>query len=177
MTQAYSLFTTILCWVMQRIRIPEDEISTPDDEIVRAVLKKLEEASVASDPWQVHPTERVVNVGTTRVRVPAPRGFEGHTAKRLLINLRNTTAHGDARKVTPFNVPIGGARLLAGFTFTCHERDHKWEGEITLLESDLRRIGGALTTLYCNALRRSEAHRGDSQFGSNAARSVREVAA
>jgi hypothetical protein len=167
-TQAYALFTTILCWVMQRIR--------RDDEIARGVLKKLKEAPIEGDPWGVRLTARL-----QPVRVPAPRGFEGRKAERFLINLRNATAHGDASKVVPFNEQIRGERLLVGFTFKCDEpggnRPKTWEGEITLLESDLRRIGRALAKLYCDALRGSEAHRRDSQFGSDAERSVREVAA
>jgi hypothetical protein len=80
-----------------------------------------------------------------------------------------------AGNVERFNVP--GQPLLARFTFTCDERDRKgkktWKGTITLLESDLRRIGGEV---YCNVMRRSEAQRRDSHFGSDA-RSVRETPA
>jgi hypothetical protein len=46
-----------------------------------------------------------------------------------------------------------------------------------LLEDDMRRIGGHLAKIYCDALRHSEAHRGDSHFGTEAASSVRETAA
>lgn len=180
-TQAYSLFTTTLCWVMQRIRIPPHEISSRDDEIARSLFKKLKGAPIVTDPWRVHvaPIERIEFVGATRVRVPAPQGFEGHTAERLLINLRDAAAHGDARNVSPFNISASSKQLLAGFTFSCVEfKDRKkvWDGTITLLEEDLRRIGTQLAKLYCDAIRHNEPHRHDGHFGSDAA-AIKEVAA
>jgi hypothetical protein len=179
-TQTYALFTAILCWVMQRIRIRPHEINSLDDRIAHHLFKKLEGASVATDPWrvQVAPTAREL-WGRRAFAVPAPQGFETHTAARFLINLRDATAHGDARNVSPFNIIGSGGRLLAGFTFECSEfKDRKkvWGGTITLLEADMRRIGIQLAKLYCDAIRRSEPHRRDGQFGSDAA-SIKEAAA
>jgi hypothetical protein len=83
---------------------------------------------------------------------------------------------------SPFNVAVGSEQLLAGFSFVCTEvnprdrRKKNWEGKITLLEGDMRRIGIALAKSYCNALRRSGPHRRDARFGSDAA-SVKEAAA
>jgi len=51
-----------------------------------------------------------------------------------------------------------------------------WEGKITLLEKDMRRIGSHLAKSYCDALRRSERHHRDGHFGNDAA-SIREIAA
>lgn len=180
-TQTYALFTAILCWVMQRIRIKSHEIVSKDDKIAHNLFKKLEGASINAEPWRIHiaPTERIERVGATGVPVPAPRGVEAHTAERFLINLRDATAHGDARNVEPFNA--GG--FLAGFTFSCAEfegrgksRKKVWDGKITLLETDMRRVGIQLAKLYCDAIRRSEPHRHDGHFGSDAA-SIKEVAA
>jgi hypothetical protein len=182
-SQSYALFTAILCWSLQRIRIRAHEIATPDDRTAHKLFGTLLTAAIKDDPWRVHvmPTTRTAKIGSQVIVVPAPTNFRTRTAGQFLVNLRDATVHGDARRVIPFNVPIGGERLLVGFTFKCDEpggnRPKTWEGEITLLESDLRRIGGALAKLYCDALGRSEAHRGDNQFGSDAARSVREVAA
>lgn len=180
-TQTYALFTAVLCWVMQRIRIRPHEIESRDDKISHELFKKLEESPVATGPWCVHirPTARTETVGATIVPVPAPRGFETHTAERFLINLRDATAHGDARNVSPFNVTVGAEPLLAGFTFECSEfknRKKVWGGTITLLEADMRRIGIQLAKLYCDAIRRSESHHRDGYFGSDAA-SIKEVAA
>lgn len=181
-TQTYALFTTILCWVVQRIRTPRHEINSPDDRIVHKLFQTLSEAEIADDPWRINvaPARRIESMGSHTVAVPAPTNFERHTVRRFLINLRDATAHGDARNVSPFHVsPVGSKRLLAGFTFACAEisdRRRTWEGKITLLEQDMRRIGIQLAKTYCDALRRSEPHRGDSHFGSDAA-SIREAAA
>jgi hypothetical protein len=79
-------------------------------------------------------------------------GMSGsHTVDRFLINLRDATAHGDARIVSPFNVLVERQHLLAGFSFECSEkRDGRktWEGKITLLETDMRRIGIQLAKAY-----------------------------
>jgi hypothetical protein len=180
-TQTYALFTATLCWVMQRIRIKFQEISSKDDKVAHNLFKKLEGASILTEPWciQIASTERIERVGATTVSVRAPQGFEAHTAERFLINLRDATAHGDARNVEPFNA----GDLLAGFTFSCVEfegigrnRKKAWGGEITLLEPDMRRIGIQLAKLYCDAIRRSEPHRRDGNFGSDAS-SIKEAAA
>jgi hypothetical protein len=178
-TRTYSLFTSILCWVMQRIRIRPEEAVSKDDEIVRHLFKRLEGTLVVADPWRVSMTARIEYNGETKIPAPAPEGFETHTVERFLINLRDAVAHGDARNVAPFN----SERLLAGFTFTCKEfkgrgKDKKlvWTGKITLLETDMRRIGIELARLYCDAIRRSEPHRHDGHFGSDAA-SIKEAAA
>jgi hypothetical protein len=116
------------------------------------------------------------------VFVPAPLNFSSHIVTRFLTNLRNATAHGDARNIEPFHVekPNRTEQFLAGFTFHCLEKDRGgeiiWQGQITLLEDDMRRIGCHLAKTYCDAMRHSEAHRHDGRFGSDAA-SIREAAA
>jgi hypothetical protein len=100
-TQTYSLFTTILCWVVQHIRIPTHEIDSPNDRVAHQLFKDLSGVKIADDPWRVYalPTTRIETVGPYRVPVPAPVEFETHTVARFLINLRDATAHGDARNV------------------------------------------------------------------------------
>ncbi|AWL96249.1 hypothetical protein CIT37_32085 [Bradyrhizobium ottawaense] len=176
-TQTYALFTSVLCWVMQRVRIKSHEVVSKDDKEASSLFKRLEGDSISADPWRLHvaPTGRIERVGALGVPVPMPRGFEAHTAARFLINLRDATAHGDARNVEPFN----NGSLLVGFTFSCAEfknRKIAWDGSITLLEADLRRIGIQLAKLYCDAIRHSEPHRRDGHFGNDAA-SIKEVAA
>jgi hypothetical protein len=78
-------------------------------------------------------------------------------------------------------LPFNACDLLAGFTFTCEEFEGKnkrrvWDGAITLLESDMRRVGIQLAKSYCGAIRHSESHRYDSHFESDAA-SIKEAAA
>ena len=184
-TQTYSLFTATICWVMQRIRIqtgqfrPEDSPQGENDRKAHSLLKRLQETAASEEPWSlpIAPVERIVSLGQDRIVVPPSMNFEGRSIGKALVNLRNAAAHGDARNVVPFNA----GNLLVGFSFTCEDFDRHggkkvWDGTITLLESDLRRIGIRLSDLYCSTLRHSEEHRHDSHFGTDAA-SIKEVAA
>jgi hypothetical protein len=179
-TQTYALFTTIICWVTQHIRIPDKEIKTLADQSAHKLLQTLSQAAIANDPWHIHVASmpRIERIGSHTVKVPAPVNFEAHSVDRFLINLRDATAHGDARIVSPFNVPNKSQHLLAGFHFTCAEKDRRrpWKGKITLLEQDMRRIGIELAKMYCNAIRRSETNRQNNHFGTEAA-SIKETAA
>jgi hypothetical protein len=164
--------------VTQRIRIRPDDIESVDDQVAHGLCETFSNTSIADDPWRVNvkPLRRIEMVGPYRVTVPAPSNFETHTVARFLINLRDATAHGDARNVRPFN----HEHRLIGFSFACAElnrqREKTWEGKITLIERDMRRIGGHLAMKYCDALRRSDAHGTDSHFESDAA-SIKERAA
>jgi hypothetical protein len=179
-TQAYALFTTTLCWVTQRIRVRADDVNSRDDKVAHELFEKFSDTSIADDPWRVNvkPVRRIEMVGPHRVTVPGPSNFATHTVARFLINLRDASAHGDARNVRPFNVTFGSEPLLVGFCFVCaelnRERRKTWEGRITLLQSDMRRIGGRLAKIYCDRL--SNAHASDSHFGSDAG-SIKERAA
>lgn len=184
-TQTYALFNTILCWVMQRIRINPNDAKTRNDRLAADILKKLSNQRILEEPWsiQMAASGRIAHIGSHSIHVPAPLNFTDHTVERFLINLRDATAHGDARNIEPFHVENRDSRLLAGFTFRCIEIDRRqgrriaWQGQITLLEDDMRRVGLHLAKTYCDALRHSEAHRHDGRFGSDAAISIRETAA
>ncbi len=110
------------------------------------------------------------------MRVPTPVGFEAHTAARLLKNLRDAMAHGDARTVQPFN----RGHLLIGFIFLCSEKNRKggllWSGSLVLLESDMRRIGCALAEKYCQTIKAANEAPEGLQF-EEAAASIAEAAA
>jgi hypothetical protein len=183
-TQTYALFTATLCWVMQRIRIKPNEVKTWNDRLATDTLNKFRNERIIEKPWSIQlvASGRIARIGPYSVHVPAPVNFSDHTVDRFLINLRDAAAHGDARNIEPFHIEgrVEGERLLAGFTFLCSEKDRNdsrkisWSGQITLLEDDMRRIGGLLPKVYCDALRHSEAHRHDGHFGSDAARSIRE---
>jgi hypothetical protein len=153
-TQTYAMFTAILCWVMQHLRIPVGQQANAKDHAAANLLKELEAAKASDAPWSipVAPKERTERVGTAQVHISAPSGFADHSVKRFLINLRNAMAHGDARNVKPFN----SGPYLVGFTFNCEEADRRgritWNGEITLLRSDMRRIGELLATRYRDAI-------------------------
>lgn len=174
-TQTYALFVSILCWILQRIRSKE---CSDVDKLVANVLEKLQSHRIEDAPWSI-PTDRV----DTQVEIGPFPEFAGRTAKQFLIALRDAVAHGDARNVRPYHQRRdgkGGADLI-GFQFECQERNrHRqivWAGTITLVETDMRRIGVALADMFCEALRRSGDNECDQHFSIDAVKHVTEKAA
>ncbi|WP_271439484.1 hypothetical protein [Pontixanthobacter luteolus] len=153
-SQSYALFSSILCWAMQHMRIHADYQLTDGDGAASALMAELENEQVNIEPWCVcsEPAGPVEGRGLT---VPPPEGFENHSAARLLRNLRDAMAHGDARKVQPFN----HGEILVGFTFNCSElkkRKVDWQGRIVLLRADMQRIGCSLASRYCAAIKAAD---------------------
>jgi hypothetical protein len=153
-----------------------------NDQLAADLLKKLSNQRIAEEPWSIQLAARIAQYGLTTIRVPASFNFSDHTIDRFLINLRDATAHGDARNIEPFHVQDGNSseRLLAGFTFRCFEkynREIAWQGHVTLLEDDMRRVGAYLAKTYCDDIRHRADHSRDGHFGRNAANSVKEAAA
>lgn len=174
-SETYALFTTILCWVMQHIRIPEDRIRNDEDNAARQLFKTLEDISITADPWNVPVVGRVeIDEGASPANGPA-RGFETHTVARLLKNLRDAVAHGDARTIEPIN---RNGRLI-GFRFKCAEKQDRrtvWRDHITLRQQDMRRIGVELARRYCDAVQHGATRWSKDAFEADAA-SIQEKAA
>lgn len=147
-THTYALFTTILCWVMQRIRTNgADRI----DQRAQSVLETLENEIISDQPWEIwtNDADDQQLVQDMPRRGPFPE-FGGFTAARFLTTLRNATAHGDARNIRPVN--RGG--ILVGHEFRCSEKGQRrvtWHGKIVLERRDMKRIGIALADRYCKA--------------------------
>lgn len=153
-SQSYALFSTILCWVMQHTRVHRNYQFTPGDRAAGALLGALRNEPIAADPWRIW-TEAAARIDECGVQVPTPEGFENHDAARFFINLRDAMAHGDPRNVMPYN----HREILVGFSFNCSEirnRQVTWQGRIVLLRSDMRRIGCALASRYCDAVKAAD---------------------
>jgi hypothetical protein len=176
-TQSFALFSSILCWVMQHIRIKHGQQVTDGDKAAAVLYEELDKELIASEPWNVRtdPAGRIEPVGSRGVAIPAPQGFEEHTAARFLKNLRDAMAHGDARTVEPFN----DGDWLVGFTFNCSEHPRGelvWEGKITLIRSDFQRLGSLLATRYCDAMKASGIRQYGGHFEGVAASFVEDAA-
>ena len=180
-THTYALFTSILCWTLQRMRA--DDANQP----FASLLQKFQGEKVRDAPWhiKVEQSEVVPMTEASRLGVGAFPEFADRSAAQFLIDLRNGVAHGDDRVVKPYHRRTSGGpeRSLIGFTFQLEEtkgrgKDKKvvWKGAITLLESDMRRIGSALADRFCKALRHSDANRHDGHFGRDASSYVVEKA-
>lgn len=176
-TQTYALFTTIVCWVVQRIRVTS--VQNEYDRLAAKLLQELSGQPIDQGPWfiQLNSPRSIAKDGA-RVDIDPPRGFHGEHrfAKRFLINLRDAIAHGDARQILPFHLGESDKQWLAGFTLRCEEKERGkvvWSGEITLLDDDMRRVGCHLAKIFCSALQR----RHGEQFVEEARLCVGEVAA
>jgi hypothetical protein len=172
-THSYALFTTILCWVMQRVRASSrDDI----DQRARALLQELQNEQISELPWNIW-TGSDPRAEARRFGPEGPFAeFRGFDAARFLTALRNATAHGDARNIRPFN--RGG--ILVGHEFRCTEKDGRrvmWRGVIVLDRADMRRIGIELADRFCAALSGRVGERGHSYFSEEDASSIREQAA
>ena len=131
-THSYALFTTILCWVMQRVRANGQAVA---DQRARSVFDQLQREYASDDPWRI-----------------AEPDFQHLTAADFLLALRNATSHGDARNILPINED----QILVGHEFHCSKRTRDgriiWEGRIVLKRRDMRRLGIALADRFCEAL-------------------------
>lgn len=148
-TQAYGLCVAILAWVMQRVRTPDSRASSAEDRAAIAARKSLEQQHVEALPWGLK-TPGTAGQGAEH------GAFKDFSAFDFLKWLRDATCHGDARQVTPSN--LGGS--LVGFEIRATARgDH--ERSLVLSERDLRRIGNALATVYCEALQSAASNSAD----------------
>lgn len=159
-TQAYGLCVAILAWVMQRIRTPDSQVSSPEDHAAIAARKNLEQQDVDALPWGLK-TRGLSGQGADH------GAFKDFSAFAFLKWLRDATCHGDARQISPSNV--GGS--LVGFEICATARGDR-ERSLILTERDLRRIGNALASVYCDALQ-SAASNLPNHFADDA-RSMRE---
>ena len=133
----------------------------------------IEKRDICIAPWSI----TIATPKTTAiVHSYADVGFEGHTADRLVKNLRYAVAHG-ARKIHPLHSPGKSPhRKLTGFQFDCEERNGskvKWNGRIRLTAPDMRRIGIEIAHRFCKELQKSS---GYSYLGEDLAEGVSEAA-
>lgn len=125
-TESYALFTTIVCWVMQRARTPVNGTNLADRQ-AREVGIALQGTRISAEPWSLN-------------TIPDMTVFD------FFIAVRNAVAHGDGRQITPLNekgilvgqfVPIGGTK-------------------IRLYRTDMRRLGCALANTFCTTMAEHE---------------------
>lgn len=125
-TESYALFTTIVCWVMQRARTPADR-TAPRDVQAREVGIALQGSRISDAPWRIS-------------------GLPEMTACDFFIALRNAVAHGDGRKIRPLNENniLVGHRIPIGRSL------------VDLRRADMRRLGQGLAELFCEKMDRHE---------------------
>lgn len=121
-TESYALFSTIVCWVLQRARTPTNQ-DGPDDVQAREVGIALRAARVSDAPWSMQDLTEM-------------------SAFNFFTDIRNAVAHGDGRQIRPLNeggfltgqiVPIRGMKLQ-------------------LRRADMKRLGCGLADLFCETM-------------------------
>ena len=155
-TQAYALFTPILCWTMQRMR--------KGDGRGKKFQRFLQGQRAAAAPWSVplslhHSRAQHLHL----VPEPDDDDIANWPVESFLIALRNAVAHADDRCVVAEN----DGQTLIGYRFKVevirkspqrsilvagHEQPLSlmaWKGDIVLTEKDMRRIGSHLARRFC----------------------------
>lgn len=153
----YALFTTTLCWTIQRIRSTD---SGANDDLAREVLEELESSRIEDHPWR--PSREKADSGDYDNRE--------RNAATLLIALRNAVAHGDGRKV----VPINRDSSLVGFSFETVERPTRsckrtiWRGRVELISKNMKEIRMKLSDIFCETMQRFNHQFESNQFDRDA---------
>lgn len=125
-TESYALFTTIVCWVMQRARTPANRNRLFDKQ-AQEVGIALQGSRISSEPWSL----------TT---IPDMTAFD------FFISIRNAVAHGDGRQIRPWNengVLVGQIIPIVG-------------QELRLCRVDMRRLGCSLAHVFCDTMAKNE---------------------
>lgn len=130
-SSVYALFTAILCWSTQRLRTDTKKENSPEARAAASVWADFAREPISLAPWCIDSAD-----------------FRGRTADRLIKNLRNAVAHGDARKDEPYHTGTRGKpdHTLVGFAFKCEE------GKIILLAGDMAKIAGEVARRFCSAM-------------------------
>lgn len=125
-TESYALFTTIVCWVMQRARTPANRNDLADRQ-AREVGIALQGSRISAEPWSL-------------TAIPDMTAFD------FFIGVRNAVAHGDGRQIRPLNengILVGQIVPISGT-------------EIRLYRADMRRLGCALAQIFCDNMAEHE---------------------
>ena len=158
-TQTYTLFTSILCWTLQRIRWHDDDTELAGR--MRALRERLEtQEFYRAFPRLRPPPMRVVDGETRPLSVERHNGFgpllteyPELRAMDVLVALRNAVAHGDARRVRPIN----RNGRLQGYELHCMGRtvslldDIEWSATVRLSRGDMASLARKLAEDFCDA--------------------------
>ena len=121
-TESYALFSTIVCWVMQRARTTTNG-GNPADRQAREVGIALQGSRISAEPWAIK-------------AVPEMTAFD------FFVAVRNAVAHGDGRQISPLNknnISVGQIIPISGI-------------KVRLYRADMQRLGRALAKIFCETM-------------------------
>ncbi|MBE0564195.1 hypothetical protein [Brucella anthropi] len=125
-TESYALFSTIVCWVMQRARTTTNG-NNPADRQAREVGIALQGSRISAEPWSIN-------------TVPEMTAFD------FFISVRNAVAHGDGRQISPLNennILVGQIIPVSGI-------------KVRLYRADMQRLGSELAKIFCDTMEAHE---------------------
>lgn len=163
-TLSYSIFSTLLCWTLQKIRADRDT----RNKFVANLEHSLKKDKIADHPWLVS-SFKLSYIELQTKNYSRPRctpDFGSVSAHDFLIALRNSVAHGDDRNIKSLHETDDvNITRLSGYIFDIkikirlNNDDWILVGSVELNREDMSRIGTELTRLFCNALRQAGAVR------------------
>ncbi len=147
-TQTFTLFTGILCWTIQRIRWRQD--ATEIAKSMSELRERLESIPFSEFAPRLRPRPAPAR-SPDDIPVNDLSAFN-HTGKHndalsVLVSLRNSVAHGDARRVSPLNKD---GRLI-GYRLECQSESRDWVVPVSLNATGMSIIAGELARQYCEA--------------------------
>lgn len=167
-TLSFALFSSIIAWVIQRVRVGNDEGGDTDQSIAmnkaaRAMKAELSNTLIIDQPWHLqavmrHPLVEVnANFELQHKSTKTNLGFTGMKALDFFIWLRDALAHGDARVVSPISQDDrDGGKSLIGFKIEVGEKPLPKNGlkkrRLYLYHADMKRLGVSLAAMFCRYL-------------------------
>ena len=160
-TLSYSLFGTMICWIVQRIRSNEPSLKnatkTMVDEFRKETVNNLRTLGFDFKTKRIELKSK--NFGPP-LEVPT---WQHVNLFDFLVSLRNSIAHGDHRCVRAIHEKKNGVNILVGYRFTIEidinnplasARDPSWKlvGDIVLKRHDFHILGSILSRRFCDAL-------------------------
>ena len=101
-SECYAVFSTLLCWTLQRVRSREDPVSGLYDELVETpVTDFLNVQTEAFDDGELGEDDENTDDNLNDLSIFMTAGGETFSAMEVLIALRNAVAHPNISKVHP----------------------------------------------------------------------------
>lgn len=139
-TETYALFTAILCWVVQRVRTPQQDGSL-HARLARGVADTFQEQRILGSPPRLTGMQVLANGDVDEGQL----GFA--TALDVLIAFRDAVAHGDARGVKPVNE--NGYLTGHEFRLRCAGQTY----HVRLRRRDMAALGCDVAEAFCDQMR------------------------
>ena len=70
-TETFAMYSSVLCWVLQHVRIGKDARATAGDAWAADLANKLDQQSIRAEPWRMAHVPRIVG----KIAIPEARGL------------------------------------------------------------------------------------------------------